>query len=481
MMADEQRLPVKTKLGYGLGAIAYSVPNQIMASFFLFYVTVVLHISPMIAGIIVAISVIWDAVTDPWVGHISDGTQSTRFGRRHLYLIIGGLGTAVGTACLWSISPQASEMHKIIMLLVFVLFTKTMLTFYGAPYFAIGGTISNNYDERSSIQSYRATFHIIGMIIAVAGMTVIFFRSTAEYPKGQLNPEAYPAMGYTIAIITLVIALIAVVVIPKDRKQPSKQELEQKTKVWQLAYDSLKNSNFRAIILMIFLLEIAFQVSISIGFHVSTYTYNLTGPQIGIIGITVLVFSILSQPLWVHLSRRLEKKTALIIGMFFGIGGFAGLPLMFVGLEWLPLNHSMTVPLMMGFSVISGIGNGAFMSLPFSMVADAVDQSEIKTRRRQEGLFFGMYNFAYKAGISISVLIGGILLDVIGFDSTLTEQSVATTYNLAMVPTWMLIVMSPVIYWVASKYQLDREQHDEILATLDARRSEDAEIFSDFK
>jgi Na+/melibiose symporter-like transporter len=468
-MVTNHSLPVSRKLGYGLGAIAYSVPNQIMASFFLFYVTVVLHISPMVAGVIVAISVIWDAITDPWVGHISDRTQSARFGRRHLYLMIGGLGTALGTAFLWSISPEASEVYKIIMLLVLVLFTKTMLTFYGAPYFAIGGTLSNNYDERSSIQSYRATFHIIGMIIAVAGMTVIFFRTTAEYPKGQLNPEAYPAMGYTIAIITLVIAFISVVIIPKDRKQPSKQELEQKTKVWSLAYNSLKNSNFRAIILMIFLLEIAFQVSISIGFHVSTYTYNLTGPQIGLIGLTVLVFSILSQPFWVHLSRRLEKKTALIMGMFFGIGGFAGMPLAFVGLEWLPLNHPQTVMFMVAFSVISGIGNGAFMSLPFSMVADTVDQSEIKSGQRQEGLYFGMYNFAYKAGISISVLIGGILLEVIGFDSALTEQTATTAYNLAMVPTWLLLALSPIIYWAASKYQLDRKSHNAILDTLDER------------
>lgn len=468
-MTDGQRLPVKTKLGYGLGAIAYAVPNQIMASFFLFYVTVILHISPMVAGVIVAISVLWDAVTDPWIGHISDRTKSARFGRRHLYLIIGGVGTAMGTALLWSISPQISELYKITLLLVFVLFTKTMLTFYGAPYFAMGGSISKNYDERTSIQSYRATFHVIGMIIAVAGMTVIFFRSTAEYPKGQLNPEAYPAMGFTIAIVTVVIALIAVIVIPKDRKQPSQQQLEQKINVWKLAVDSLKNANFRAIIVMIFIIEIAFQVSISIGFHVSTYTYNLTGPQIGAIGITVLVFSILSQPFWVYLSRRFEKKTALIMGMAFAILGFAGLPMAYVALEWLPLNQPQTVYTMMGFSVLAGIGNGAFMSLPFSMVADAIDQGEVKTGQRQEGLYFGMYNFSYKAGISISILIGGILLEVIGFDSTLTEQSIETAYNLAMVPTWLLIALSPLIYWSASKYQLDRKAHNEILDTLDDR------------
>jgi len=440
-----------------------------MASFFLFYVTVVLHVSPMIAGIIVAISVIWDAITDPWLGHVSDRTHSERFGRRHLYLLIGGVGTAIGTVFLWSISPQASDVYKITMLLSLVLFTKTMLTFYGAPYFAIGGTISNNHDERSSIQSYRATFHIIGMIIAIAGMTIIFFKSTPEFPRGQLNPEAYPAMGATIALITLIISIIAFVIIPKDKKQLSHEEMNHKTNVWRLALNSLKNTNFKAIIIMIFLLEIAFQVSISIGFHVSTYTYNLTGPQIGLIGITVLIFSILSQPFWVHLSRRFEKKTALILGMVFGVGGFAGMPIAFVGLEWLPLNQPQTVYYMLVFSVISGIGNGAFMSLPFSMVADAVDEDEIKTGRRQEGLYFGLYNFAYKAGISISVLIGGILLDLIGFDSMLTEQSVETAYNLAMIPTYLLLILAPVIYWSASKYELDRKTHRDILSTLEQR------------
>ncbi|NOQ76308.1 MAG: MFS transporter [Methylococcaceae bacterium] len=468
-MTSHSPLPLKNKLAYGFGALAYSVPNQIMASFFLFYVTVILHVSPMNAGVIIAISVLWDAVTDPWLGHVSDRTQSDRFGRRHLYLIIGGVGTAIGTVFLWSISPDSSAIYKITMLLFLVLLTKTMLTFYGAPYFAIGGSISNNYDERSSIQSYRAVFHIIGVIIAIAGMTVIFFKTTATYPKGQLNPEAYPAMGYTIALITLIVSLIAVVIIPKDRIQPSRNKVEHKTKVWQLAVNSLKNANFRAIIVMIFLLEIAFQVSISINFHVSTYTYNLTGPQIGFIGVTILIFSILSQPFWVSFSRRFEKKTALLLGMIFGVIGFSGQPLSFVFLEWFPLNQPQTIYIMAGFSVLSGIGNGAFMSLPFSMVADSVDQGEIHTGQREEGLYFGLYNFAYKAGISISILMGGIMLDFIGFDAMLTEQAAEVAYNLAMVPAWLLLALSPLIYWSASKYQLDRKMHNDVLTTLERR------------
>lgn len=469
-MTTTTKIPVSQKFSYGLGAIAYAVPYQIMASFFLFYVTAVLHVSPLIAGVIVAVSVIWDAITDPLVGHISDRTQSARFGRRHLYLIVGGIGTAIGSYLMWSIPPESSELYKVSMILMLVLFTKTTLTFYGAPYFAIGATMSEDYDERSSIQGYRATFHIIGMIIAVVGSTIVFFRSTDAYPKGQLNPEAYPAMGIAIALVTLVIALLAVVLIPKDMTQLSQQELKHKPNVWNQALNALKNTNFRAIIVMIFLIEVGFQISISMGFHVSTYVYNLKGPQIGILGLTILGFSILSQPFWVFVSKRLEKKIALFIAMIITLIGFSGNALVFVYWEIFQLNQPSTLQIMIGFGILAGIGNGAFMTLPFSMVADSIDQGELESGERQEGLFFGLYNFAYKAGISISILISGVLLETIGFDSTLGIQTETTTYNLAMVPTWLLIIIGPFIAWALYGYHINRKKHNEDLSELKRRK-----------
>lgn len=469
-MISRGSLPISQKLGYGLGAIAYAVPYQAMAGFFLFYVTAVLHIPPIIAGIIVAISVVWDAITDPLIGHISDRTQSARFGRRHLYLIIGGIGTALGSLLLWSISPEASDFYKISILLVLVLFTKTALTLYGAPYFAVGAAMSSDYDERSSIQSYRAAFHIIGMIIAIVGMTVIFFKSTPGYPRGQLNPDAYPAIGITIALITLTFSLLSAAMIPKDRKRLNQQALSQQNNIWQQSLHSLKNTNFKAIILMIFFIEVGFQISISIGFHVSTYTYNLSGPQIGILGLALLGASVISQPFWVYMSRQFEKKTALIIGMVFALIGFSGIPLTYVGFELFPLNQPQTLYVMIGFNVLAGIGNGAFMSLPFSMVADVTDQGEIHSGQRQEGLYFGLYTFAYKAGISISVLLGGFLLDAISFDSSLTQQTTSTTYNLAMVPTWLLLLFTPFIIWAISKYKITRDTHNKILSELKSRQ-----------
>ncbi len=468
MQATTGAVRLPQKLGYGIGAIAYSLPYQIMASFFLFFVTAILKVPPTIAGTIVAISVFWDAITDPWIGALSDRTRSARFGRRHQFLLLGGIGTALGSWFLWSISPQTDMVTKIVLLLIAVLFTKTMNTFYGAPYYALGGTISRDYDVRSSLQGWRAAFHVIGMILALVGTQIVFFRSTPEFPRGQLNPAAYPATGIAVAVITVLVALIAYALIPKDHGDEDTAGGQAPGALLQVQA-ALSNKSFRAILLVIFIIEVSFQITVSLGTHVNTFTYHLTGPQMGILGLSLLGMSVISQPFWVFMCRRFEKRSALILGMLLGLVGFVGMPWAHVGLGWLPIDAPSTVLTLSLFSMVAGIGNGAFMSIPFSMVADATDEGRLDTDHQQEGLYFGLYTFAYKLGISVSVFIGGILLRLIGFVSGASEQSAQTAYLLAIAPTWLLMLATPVILWAIMGYRIDRKKHALTLAMLDEK------------
>ncbi len=466
----EQKVRLTQKLGYGVGAIAYALPYQIMASFFLFFVTAILHVPPAVAGIIVAISVFWDAITDPWIGALSDRTRSDRFGRRHQFLLLGGIGTAIGSWFLWSISPEMGMTQKIILLLLAVLFTKTMNTFYGAPYYALGGTISKDYDVRSSLQGWRAAFHVIGMILALVGTQILFFRSTPDFPRGQLNPAAYPKIGLAVAVITVLIAVMAYMMIPKDHGNGSAQKAPGALKMVKSA---LANKSFRAILLVIFVIEASFQIMVSLGTHVNTFTYHLTGPQMGILGLSLLGMSVVSQPFWVFMCRKFEKRTALIVGMVFGLIGFVGMPWAHVGFGWLPIDAPSTLLTLSLFSMVAGIGNGAFMSIPFSMVADSADEGQLDTDHQQEGLYFGLYTFAYKLGISVSVFIGGILLDMIGFVSDAKEQTAETAYQLAIAPTWLLMIATPVILWAVMGYRIDRSKHAQTLSRLETKRGPD--------
>src|SRR6266540_3831708 len=102
------KVPLLDKVGYGVGNVAYSLPYQLSASLLMLFATEILGIPPAIAGTIGALSIVWDAFTDPIVGSLSENTESRRFGRRHGYILWGGLAIAVSTYALWTISPHAS-------------------------------------------------------------------------------------------------------------------------------------------------------------------------------------------------------------------------------------------------------------------------------------------------------------------------------------------------------------------------------------
>ncbi|HEU4806779.1 MAG TPA: MFS transporter, partial [Homoserinimonas sp.] len=446
--------------------VAYALPYQVLASFLLFFMTAILQVPPVMAGVLIAVTVLWDAIADPWVGSISDGTMSARFGRRHQYLLLGGAGTALGSLWLWSIQPLGDALGTAFLVFAVVLFTKTMNTVYGAPYYALGGSITSDYNDRSSLQGYRAAFHLIGMIVALVGIQIFLFPSTEEFPRGQLNPAAYPNVGIAVAVITLVVAVVAYLTIPKDHGNFGSAGAPP---LWSQVKAALKNKSFRAILLVIFVIETGFQIIVSIGTHVNTFTYHLNGPQMGILGLALLGMSVVSQPLWVFLSRRLEKRTVLIIGTVVGLIGFVGMPWTHVGLGWFPLDQHSTLWTLAAFSMIAGVGNGAFMSVPFAMVADATDEGELATGRREEGLYFGLYTFAYQLGIAVSALGGGFLLALVGFVADATEQSAGTAYQLAMAPTWLLVAAAPLIVWLILRYRIDRATHAKILAEIRSR------------
>ncbi|RMD92540.1 MAG: MFS transporter [Calditrichaeota bacterium] len=471
-----KRLPAWSKIGYGIGNVAYSLPYQTVATFLVFYATAILKIPASLSGVVVAISAVWDALTDPVMGYLSDNTESNRLGRRHPYLLFGALAIALLSYLLWSIDPQADLLAKFAFLLILVLAVKTALTVYVAPYNALGGELSTDYDERSSIQGYRAFFYISGMIIAIAGSTMIFFRSTPEFDRGQLNPAAYPKMALTFSLIALGTGLLSffatrryIPALPQ-RSSAMRQHGMSPGSLYRDLLGALKNHDFLMIALMIFVIEVGFQLGIAIGIHVNTYTYHLSGPMIGMLAMVILGTSILSQPLWVGMAKKYDKKSALLVAMIIGLVGFLGAPWTHVWWRIFPID-AQTLPYTLAlFSFVAGIGNGAFMSLPYSMVADTADAEELATGKRDEGVFFGMYTLAYKLGTSFSLLASGFVLNIIGFDPGLQEQSAATQFNLAMVPTYFLLIVSPLALYFLSKYRIDRHKFQEIQQGLAQRR-----------
>jgi Na+/melibiose symporter-like transporter len=314
------------------------------------------------------------------------------------------------------------------------------------------------------------------MIVAMVGSNIVFFRSTPAYPQGQLNPAAYPAMGNTFALIAAVVALATFLAtrsfIPTLPRRTA--AMVSRPPVTGLVSDlrsAVGNRDFMALATMIFVVEVGFQITVAIGFHVNTYTYRLPGPIIGIHGLVILGASILSQPFWLWISRRFEKRTALIGGMVSAFFGFVGAPVAHVALGLFPLD-SASLPFTLGlFFLFGGLGNGAFMSIPYSMVADTVDQDQAATGGRDEGLYYGIYTFAYKLGTSISLVTSGLVLHLVGFDPEAVVQTPETLYLLAMVPAYLLLIFGPAALFAVTRYRITRERHAEIRRRIEGSRA----------
>lgn len=451
-------LPLIQKIGYSSGNLGVGIIYQIVLSYILFYATVILKLSGTLVGGVLMVGILWDAVTDPIMGYISDNTRFKKFGRRHLYIIIGGVCTAIFNFLIWSINPELPHTIKILWLIIALLFTKTSLTVFGTPYSALGAELSSDYDERSSIQGFRTVFFLIGLFLAVGVFTEIFLKATAEFDFGQENPKAYIMIGASASIIMLLGTFTTYFSTKKKipflpgyiNKHKNKLNFMDAYKEFKA---SLLNKDFKNVVLGYTFTNIATALLTGLGMHVYTYTFGFTGSEIAKIFALQFLLAFISQPFWVSLSKKIEKKPAVIYGLVICIIASIMFVLFIVFKDIIYGNIFVFLP----FAAVVGLGSGVLFSIPLSMVADTIDIEENITGRRSEGVFYGMITFGYKISQAIVPFLIGILLDQIGFDSDLEKQAETTLYSMGIFMAIGILVALIIGLYFYNKYKLKKE------------------------
>ena len=463
MNQRKEIIPIRDKVGYGIGNLSIGIAMQVVGTYLVFFSTVILGIPGYLVGLAVGFSVFWDAITDPLMGYISDITKSKRFGRRHLYLIIGSIGVALTLTLMWIIPSNLNTNLKFSLLFIDIILFKTFITIYVTPYTALGAELSSDYHERTSIQSIKTIFFLLGLaFVSVAGL-YLFFQPTIEFPHGQLNPDSYRNIGYTSAIIVLITSLICIwntkKYIPKLNRS---QTIENKGNNINLFIDSLKstvkNKAFRAVALCYLFNNLASAFLSNIGLHVFTYTFVLTSQQIAIILGLQFLMSILSQPIWMMIASKYDKKPSMIFGLLLSF--FAGI--IFLGLVIFKSNVVSNVFYFFPYAIVAGFGTGALFTLPLSMVADTIDYDELNRGYRFEGFYFGSLTLYYKLSQSIAIFFIGILLDLIRFDSSLSIQSEFTLISLGLILAFGTMISFTLSYLSLKMYDLNKEKVIEI-------------------
>jgi Na+/melibiose symporter-like transporter len=478
--SDTKPLSLGTKAAYGFGSVAYGVNSSGFDYFLLLFYSQVIGLDARLVGMAIIIALVIDAISDPMVGYWSDNLRS-RWGRRHPFMLLAALPVALSYFLLWNPPESLSQSGIFWYLLTLAVVIRTAMTFYETPSAALVSELSDDYVERSSLVSFRSYFGWTGG----NAMTVLMFfflfpvMATEAIADGRFNRASYEIMG-VIASLFIFTAIIVSVIGTRSRipylKQPPPPRRITVATVFREIFETLSNRSFLALFLAALLGALATGLAASLAFYFYTYFWEFTSIETGFITMGVFIAAVIGFVLAPIVTRRIGKKLgAMIIGVIAFLG--APLPIMLRLFDVLPENGT---PFVFWFVFIAGVIDLGliicFQILYTSMMADLVEQSELKTGRRSEGVFFSAITFIRKSVQGFGLMLASLVLYLARFPAGagVGEVSDETVWRLGAyyVPTILVIWM--LMLAVMSRYQLNREDHEENLRRLAATRRDNS-------
>ena len=394
------KLSKRIKLLYGFGFSAQGIKDGLFQIFLFFYFSQVLGLSAGLTGMATIIALLFDAISDPLVGVLSDRWKSERWGRRHGFMVISAIPLGVFIYLLFSPPSDLDQVGLFLWLTTFTILVRVSLTLFQVPGMSLGAELSVDYNERTSITSYRVMFvALMSTLIIIIGF-VVFFVPSEKYSRGLMNPETYPKFamfcGFLIILSIIVSALGTRKVIPLLPKAAENQiKFNLKTFFKEVAM-MFRMKSYRTIILYTMVLYIGIGVGTVFTTYFMEYYFQFTETQMALLPIASGIGGILALFLASILGEKFDKKRAVLYSTIaFSI--LFSLPYNLRLLGMFPENGEASLILIYFVCILFAyMFLWIVLSIVGSMMADVVDEFELKTNNRNEGLFFSSMSFAFK-------------------------------------------------------------------------------------
>lgn len=467
-------LPLETQLGYGLGQLGDAIVHFSFETLVFFYYVQVLGLSGTLAGSAVFIALIFDALSDPLVGSLSDSTRS-RLGRRHPFLFAGPLPLAVCFYFLFVPPEGLAQAGLFAWLTLLSILARTCLTLFSVPYMSLGAELSTDYVGRTWVVANRMSFGAIGWIGAAGVAFFGFFRPTEAYPIGHMNPSPYAAFAFTMALFIASVQLAsAASTLRAARAIPVTGRVEafHPARAFGELRMAFTQSSFRWFAIAGVVAAVALGLRQTLVLHMNTFFWELTSTETGLVMVVTLGGLLVGFPFWAWLSHRIEKRVVFQAGLWV-LGICVLLPPLLRAVGAFPDNASKAalVPIVAVFSLLSALGGTGAQLAQGSMAADITDESALETGRRQEGIFFAAVNVLVKCSSGLGHQVGGIALDWIGLEATASPGAVSEELigELGWVYGFGVLLPALVAARLIGRYRLDRARVEEIQQRLAQR------------
>ena len=481
VVKQKKMVTTAQKLSLGFGDLGYSLVANTFSSYMLFFGNTVMGVSGTLMGIAIAIGTVWDALTDPVMGFISDNSRNNFFGRRHLYILIGTIGMAIINILLWSVPMTFSPVLKMVWFMLCIIGLRTFTTMFQTPVAALSLDMSNDYNERANIQIVKSVFTILGILLPTLLIGVFqtdFYNEAGELVDGRFNPQGYLNFGYLTSACCILFGIFMVICtyshVPRLRELAKKDKaspisIRSTKKMFVNFFGALKDKNFRGITIGYMVSMVSASILIAVGFNVFTFTFETTKFQMYMIMASLFIMTIAGQPFWMYISKKYDKRKAIIMGQCISFAGCILLLVMFLFRGFfIDLIHKGTwnALLMCPPLMLAGFGTGVLYSLPVAMIGDIVLIEKVKSGEDKTATYSGFLTFANKTGQAISNAVLGVMLDVIGFQEGSTIQTPQVAENLGWVMCIGVILAVGAGIAIFSTCKLKRSEVQEALDKL---------------
>lgn len=467
----KDRVPMVQKAAFGAGHLVNNLlPGAL--GIFMFFLLTAFGMDPFLAGVLGGLPRLFDAVTDPIMGFISDNTKS-RWGRRRPYIFAGAILSGLLFALLWQLDETNTQAYNFWYFLILSLVYLIGNTIFSTPLIGLGYEMTSDYNERTRLMAFS---QIVGQI---AWMIVPWFWVLIA------NPNIFESQAVGVRQLSIIVGALCIVlgVLPAifckgidashmgNRKELSFKSLFTNLKdLFEGIVQVSKNGPFVRLCGATFLVFNGFQMVASFSFFIIVF-YMFNGDY-GMAGnwpawfstISAMVTAFLVIPIISWMSNKVGKRKAFIISTALSIVGYC--------LKWWgfdpgnPWLMFLPIPLM-------AFGLGGLFTLMMSMTADVCDLDELDNGMpRKEGTFGAIYWWMVKLGQGLAMVLGGLVLKVVGFDQSLAQQTVDTMTNLRIADIAIPALTAFLAILVMWNYDLTEDRARAIKKELVERRGE---------
>ena len=477
--ARDRLVPFSSKLAFGVGQFAEGLKNTAFGLVVLFYYNQVLELPGTLAGLALMIALLFDAVTDPVAGSLSDNWRS-RLGRRHPFMYASAVPLALAfTGLLWPPGDAESlgNWGLFAWLTAFAILTRGAMTLYHVPHLALGAEMTENYNERNRIVAFRQFFSALG----VAAVQVIAFGYFFHEDRGgRTAVENYAPFAATLAVLMVLTIWYSAWGTQKEVPHLSaparRPRRNMATRLLLDVWAGFSNRSFRWLFVGVLIVFVMAGVNSALDLYMSQYFWELTAFEMMGVGLGGVAGLLLGVFVAVPLLRYANKRFGLLLGT--AVWAICQvLPVALRLVDWLPPNGTAELLLAL---LLFKFAQGMILQLAFvafgSMMADVADEHEYESGVRQEGIFFGAVAFSAKATSGFGTLLGGLGLDFIGWPRGADVQSAAdvpaqTLLDLGLFYGPVVAGFAVISLWCYTHYDLSRSRHAQIVEALTARRN----------